>query len=225
MLGRYAFPEALARFAKGLRQLAVKGGRPEAYHETITAAFLALIGERRLDRDYRDWEDFAANNADLLSKDLLRHWYEPQVLNSVVARRTFVLPKRRIFMRAHSSATVDKCKRALAAYAVVFSLFIIWASARTAINPGPHGAGIQSLAFAEIIGGLFFVWRKTRQLGLVILLVVFAVAAVIELHLHEWPVRFRVLRSLGATGPAPLKIRAHEARFLLINSALAGQSW
>ena len=27
----------------------VKGGRPEAYHETITAAFLALIGERRLD--------------------------------------------------------------------------------------------------------------------------------------------------------------------------------
>ena len=96
MLGRYAFPEALARFAKGLRQLAVKGGRPEAYHETITAAFLALIGERRLDRDYRDWEDFAANNADLLSKDLLREWYEPEVLNSVVARRTFVLPKRRI---------------------------------------------------------------------------------------------------------------------------------
>jgi len=50
MLGRYPFPEALARFSNGLRQLAIKGGRPEVYHETITAAFLALIGERRLDR-------------------------------------------------------------------------------------------------------------------------------------------------------------------------------
>lgn len=98
MLGRHAFPEALARFAKGLRQLALKGGRPEAYHETITAAFLALIGERRLDRDYEDWEEFAAKNADLLSKDLLREWYEPEILNSAVARRTFVLPKPRLVL-------------------------------------------------------------------------------------------------------------------------------
>ena len=81
-------------------------------------------------------------------------------------------------------------KRAVAAYAVVFSLFIIWASARTAIDPGPHGEGIRYLAFAEIIGAILFVWRKTRPVGLVILLIVFAVAAVIELHLHEWPVRF-----------------------------------
>ncbi len=95
MLGRYPFPEALARFSKGLRQLAVKGGRPEAYHETITAAFLALIGERRLNDEYAHWEEFAAQNVDLLSKDLLREWYEPEVLASVIARRTFVLPKRK----------------------------------------------------------------------------------------------------------------------------------
>jgi hypothetical protein len=81
-------------------------------------------------------------------------------------------------------------KRAVAAYAVVFSLFIIWASVRTAIDPGPHGGGIRYLAFAEIIGGILFVWGKTRPVGLVILLVVFAIAAVIELHVHEWPVRF-----------------------------------
>ena len=96
MLGRHSFPEALARFSKGLRQLAIKGGRPEAYHETITAAFLALIGERRLGDDYASWEEFAAQNGDLLSKDLLREWYEPEVLSSVVARRTFVLPKPKI---------------------------------------------------------------------------------------------------------------------------------
>ena len=93
MLSRYSFPEALARFSNGLRRLATKGGRPEAYHETITAAFLALIGERRLIDSCPDWEQFAAQNADLLSKDLLRDWYDPEVLNSIVARRTFVLPQ------------------------------------------------------------------------------------------------------------------------------------
>jgi hypothetical protein len=96
MLGRYSFPEALARFSKGLRQLAVKGGRPEAYHETITAAFLALIGERRLHDRCANWEQFAELNGDLFDKNLLRQWYEPEVLNSVLARRTFILPRRRV---------------------------------------------------------------------------------------------------------------------------------
>jgi hypothetical protein len=93
MLNRYLFPEALARFSNGLRKLAIKGGHHEAYHETITAAFLALIGERRLGHDYLNWEEFAAQNTDLMSKNLLREWYDPEVLASVVARRTFVLPK------------------------------------------------------------------------------------------------------------------------------------
>jgi hypothetical protein len=95
MLNRYPFPEALARFAKGLRHLARKGGRPEAYHETITAAFLALIGERRLNYCCESWEEFAARNQDLFDKNLLREWYEPELLNSTLARRTFILPKPR----------------------------------------------------------------------------------------------------------------------------------
>jgi len=93
MLGRYPFPEALARLSAGLRQLAVKGGRPDAYHETITAAFLALIGERRLLSNCASWEEFGARNDDLMNKDLLREWYEPAVLSSNLARRTFILPK------------------------------------------------------------------------------------------------------------------------------------
>jgi hypothetical protein len=96
MLGRYSFPEALARFSNGLRRLAINGGRPEVYHETITAAFLALIGERRLADHYANWEEFAERNADLFDKNLLREWYEPDVLNSVLARRTFILPRRRV---------------------------------------------------------------------------------------------------------------------------------
>ncbi len=42
LLERHAFPEALLHLARGLRRLAAKAGRPEVYHETITAAFLAL---------------------------------------------------------------------------------------------------------------------------------------------------------------------------------------
>lgn len=96
MLNRYPFPEALARFSKGLHHLARKGGRPEAYHETITAAFLALIGERRLARAYSGWEEFAVHNADLMDKNLLCKWYEPEVLHSASARRTFVLPRPKL---------------------------------------------------------------------------------------------------------------------------------
>ena len=62
LLERHAFPEALLHLARGLRRLAAKTGKPEVYHETITAAFLALIAERRLRGQYADWEDFAEQN-------------------------------------------------------------------------------------------------------------------------------------------------------------------
>jgi hypothetical protein len=81
-------------------------------------------------------------------------------------------------------------KRAVATYAIIFSMFIVWASARTAFHPGPHGIAIRYLAGIEIAGALLFIWRKTRPLGLPILLMVFAIAAGIEAYLHEWPVRF-----------------------------------
>ena len=62
MLGRYPFGEAVARFSRGIRLLAAKGGRPEVYHETITVAFLALIGERRARAKHADWREFQRHN-------------------------------------------------------------------------------------------------------------------------------------------------------------------
>ena len=94
LLERYSFPEALLHLARGLRRLATKAGRPEVYHETITAAFLALIAERRLRGSHVTWDDFAAHNPDLFRKELLNEFYEPGVLQSPVARATFVLPQR-----------------------------------------------------------------------------------------------------------------------------------
>lgn len=93
LLERHPFPEALLHLARGLRTLAAKAGKPKVYHETITAAFLALIAERRLRGAYRDAEDFVARNPDLLRKELLTELYEPARLNSDNARRTFLLPR------------------------------------------------------------------------------------------------------------------------------------
>jgi hypothetical protein len=94
LLERHAFPEALLHLARGLRRLAAAAGRPEVYHETITAAFLALIAERRLRAQYAGWDDFAVRNSDLFEKTLLAEYYEPAVLRSPLARETFILPKR-----------------------------------------------------------------------------------------------------------------------------------
>ena len=93
LLERHPFPEALLHLARGLRRLAAKAGRPEVYHETITAAYLALIAERRLSGSYADFEDFAERNPDLFCKELLSKFYEPAVLRSTVARQTFILPR------------------------------------------------------------------------------------------------------------------------------------
>ena len=80
--------------------------------------------------------------------------------------------------------------RALTAYAVIFSTFIVCASLRSAMNPAPHGLSIQYLAVVEVIGAILFSFRRTRFPGLAILLAVFAIAATIEFHLHELPLRF-----------------------------------
>lgn len=93
LLERHPFPEALLHLARGLRRLAAAAGKPEIYHETMTAAFLALIAERRLSAQFKSWEDFAARNPDLFSRELLQRFYDPAVLRSELARKTFVLPR------------------------------------------------------------------------------------------------------------------------------------
>lgn len=94
LLARHRFPEALLHLARGLRRLAAKAGKPEIYHETITAAFLALIGERREGGGASSWEEFEARNPEVFRKQLLEEFYEPATLQSPLARSTFVLPRR-----------------------------------------------------------------------------------------------------------------------------------
>jgi hypothetical protein len=89
--------EALALLSAGLRRLAAKAGRPDRYHETITAAYFFLVGERTARQaDCGDWDSFARRNPDLLcwQPSILERYYSSETLGSELARRVFVLPER-----------------------------------------------------------------------------------------------------------------------------------
>ena len=92
MLKRHDFPETVLHFSRTLRAMAEKVGRPEAFHQTVTIAFLSLVAERMEGGVAADFADFARANPDLLEKTLLTRWYRAERLASAAARRTFLLP-------------------------------------------------------------------------------------------------------------------------------------
>jgi hypothetical protein len=92
LLRRHDFPESLLRCSRALRAMLARAGRPEAFHLTVTVAFLALIAERMQAGEAPDFDAFARENPELLEKSVLARWYHPQRLASAAARRTFLLP-------------------------------------------------------------------------------------------------------------------------------------
>jgi hypothetical protein len=92
LLGRHDFPETVLHFSRALRAMAARAGKPEAFHQTVTVAFLALIAERMAGGRWDDFVSFARHNPDLIDKRALARWYRPERLASEVARRTFILP-------------------------------------------------------------------------------------------------------------------------------------
>jgi hypothetical protein len=108
-LQRHGFAGALVAMANALRRFAAHHGKQGLYHETITAAFLALIHERmaedlvELGGDFTrqlDWSEFSARHPDLFAPDLLDRYYTKDTLRSDVARRCFVLPRRETSRRS-----------------------------------------------------------------------------------------------------------------------------
>jgi hypothetical protein len=92
VLRRYEFTEAALRYAKALRAITGRAGRPEAFNLTVTIAFLALIAERMAAGTAADFGAFAGENADLFAKDVLARWYRAEQLASPLARRVFLMP-------------------------------------------------------------------------------------------------------------------------------------
>ena len=93
MLRRHDFAETVLHFSRGLRSMAQQAGKPQAFHQTVTIAFLAVIAERMDGAQYADFSAFERGNPDLLEKGLLARWYDPERLASERARRTFLLPE------------------------------------------------------------------------------------------------------------------------------------
>jgi hypothetical protein len=92
MLRRYNFETAALHYCGALRAMTARAGKPTAFHQTITMAFLALIAERLEAGAHSDFASFAAANTDLIDKSVLKRWYRPERLATDAARRTFVLP-------------------------------------------------------------------------------------------------------------------------------------
>jgi hypothetical protein len=93
MLRRHSFVEVALHYSQALRVMAEKAGKPHAFHQTVTLAFLSLIAERMETREFRDFETFERANTDLIDKSVLGRWYGSERLALDVARRTFVLPE------------------------------------------------------------------------------------------------------------------------------------
>jgi len=88
---KYGFDGAIKRMRETLVRFTIAVGAEGKYHETITVAFLALINQRLAEATCDDWRAFEAANPDLLDGAILRQYYDPQVLKSDLARKTFVL--------------------------------------------------------------------------------------------------------------------------------------
>jgi len=90
--------EAIARFSAALKRFARSKGKPNLYNETITWAYLFLIGERIARAGTaQSWEEFAEGNQDLLiwKGGVLERYYSKPAIESDLARQRFVLPDRR----------------------------------------------------------------------------------------------------------------------------------
>ena len=94
MLRRHDFAETVLHYSRALRAMTARAGKPQAFNQTVTIAFLSLIAER-LERGHpADFAAFQRDNAELFEKNALARWYRPERLASDAARRTFLLPDR-----------------------------------------------------------------------------------------------------------------------------------
>jgi hypothetical protein len=92
MLRRYDFAESVWLFSRTLRLMAAKAGKPQAFSQTVTIAFLSLIAERMDQGQSAHFTAFARAHVEVFDKDLLARWYPRQQLAAEITRRVFVLP-------------------------------------------------------------------------------------------------------------------------------------
>lgn len=96
-LRRLGLDGALAAVSEGLRHFCIAHAHPEKYHETVTRLYVYVIHERvSAPGAAQDWESFAAANPDLFENwgEFVARYYSQELLDSQLARETFVPPDR-----------------------------------------------------------------------------------------------------------------------------------
>lgn len=93
MLRRHDFAEVAWLYSRAIRLMTAKIGKPQAFHQTTTIAFLSLVAERMERSRADDFAAFVRAHPELLDKTTLARWYRPEQLASDIARRIFVLPE------------------------------------------------------------------------------------------------------------------------------------
>lgn len=93
-LRRDPFDIALPKVCAAIIRYNAAGGKPGAYHQTVTHAFLAVIDHRMRSASGDDFASFSARNADLFEHGTaaLKRHYRPTTLDSDDARARFVEP-------------------------------------------------------------------------------------------------------------------------------------
>jgi hypothetical protein len=87
--------------------------------------------------------------------------------------------------------------RGLAIFRLVFVAFIVFASTEALLTAGPVASSahlavshVLVLASAEILAALSLLWRRTERAAAVALVLIFALAAVLDARAGDIPVRY-----------------------------------
>jgi hypothetical protein len=94
MLRRHDFAESVLHYSRALRAMTARAGKPQAFNQTVTIAFLSLVAERMQESGgAADFDVLVRAHPELLDKAALTRWYRPERLASDAARHTFLLPE------------------------------------------------------------------------------------------------------------------------------------
>jgi hypothetical protein len=75
-----------------IRAMATANGKPTAYHDTRTVAWVRLLVAAR--QGFEDFEEFLTAHPEFVRRDLLSDYYSDALLTSDEARAAFVEPDR-----------------------------------------------------------------------------------------------------------------------------------
>lgn len=89
---RFGVPAAASLVCDGIRRTARYEGAPQKYHETVSRAWVELVGYHVAAGDTGGFAEFADRYPALLSKRLLTRHYSSAVLAAAPARTGWVAP-------------------------------------------------------------------------------------------------------------------------------------